>query len=229
MSASAFIHFVFVDFENVSELDLGLLEGRPVHVTLMLGKAQTRLDLVLVEQIHRAASQVSLVRLAGSGRNALDLTLSCYLGKAVQQWPEAQFSVLSGDKDFDPLIEHLLAAGVKVLRCERFKDLPFFPRARKSTAKKSLAGVSSHVSNSSLQSPQPLPALPPTAVEARMDKLCRRLKDNLCPRPRTLTRLLSHVGTCFGAKLSESELLAKIEELKQRGVLSVDGQGKVTY
>lgn len=228
MPSAVFSHYVFVDFENISELDLKLLEGRPVHVTLMLGKSHTRLAVGLVEDLHRAGAQVALVRLAGSGRNALDLTLSCYLGKAVQQFPEAQFSILSGDKDFDPLVEHLMLAGVKVQRTERFKDLPFFPRSRKS-AKKTVVSAAQKVSNIVVQSADE--AVTKTGLDeaARMEKLCNRLVGKLGPRPRNLARLLAYVGTGFGGKLTESEQLAKVEELKRRGVLSIDGKGRVLY
>jgi len=74
---------VFVDFENVPEVDLGLVEGKPVHVTILIGKNQKKIDLPLVQQIRRLAAQVELVEVGASGRNALDLTLAYYLGQAV--------------------------------------------------------------------------------------------------------------------------------------------------
>ncbi|MES1168419.1 MAG: hypothetical protein ABUL61_04545, partial [Oleiharenicola lentus] len=72
MSTHVFTYFVFVDFENVPTADLGLVEGKPVHVTFLIGKKQTWLDLTLVKQIHRLATQVELVEVGASGHNALD-------------------------------------------------------------------------------------------------------------------------------------------------------------
>ena len=47
MTTPALTHFVFVDLENVPVIDLGLVEGKPVHVTLMIGKNQKKMDLPL--------------------------------------------------------------------------------------------------------------------------------------------------------------------------------------
>src|SRR5580698_9329683 len=102
MPNQAVLHFVFVDFENVPEVDLGLVAGKPAHVMLLLGKHQKKLDIGLVQQIRRLAEQIELVEVGASGHNALDLTLAYYLGRAVQRDPEAQFYVVSKDSDFDP-------------------------------------------------------------------------------------------------------------------------------
>ena len=134
MAADSHAHFVLVDFENVSEVDLGLVEDRPVHVTLLIGKNQKKLDLALVRQIHRLAARVELVEVGASGHNALDLTLACYLGQAVQQWPTAQFHIVSKDQDFEPTIGHLVARGVEVARCDAFHLLSFLPRAKATAA-----------------------------------------------------------------------------------------------
>jgi hypothetical protein len=67
---------VFVDFENVHEVDLGLVEGKPVQVTLLIGKNQKKIDLALVQQIRRLAAQVALVEVGASGRNALDSAIN---------------------------------------------------------------------------------------------------------------------------------------------------------
>ena len=41
---SHYTSFVLVDFENVPEANLGLVEGLPAHVTLLIGKSQTWLS-----------------------------------------------------------------------------------------------------------------------------------------------------------------------------------------
>src|SRR4051812_27262518 len=78
------MNHVFVDFENVPSVDLSLIRGRPVDVTLLIGEKQRRLDLDLVRQIHEHATQVSLVEVGASGRNALDLVLAWHLGHAAE-------------------------------------------------------------------------------------------------------------------------------------------------
>jgi hypothetical protein len=76
------VNHVFVDFENVHEVDLEVVGRKSVHVTLLLGPRQTRLDVALVEKLLEHASTVQLVRLTSDGRNALDFALAYYVGRA---------------------------------------------------------------------------------------------------------------------------------------------------
>jgi len=55
------------------------------------------------------------VEVGVSGRNALDLTLSFYLGQAVLRAPKALFCIVSRDKDFEPY-GSCLRKGIKVVR-----------------------------------------------------------------------------------------------------------------
>ncbi len=48
--------------------------------------------------------------------NALDFHIACHLGESLVHSPGAEFVIVSNDKDFDPLIRHLSARGV---RCRR--------------------------------------------------------------------------------------------------------------
>ena len=123
-------HHVFVDFENVPNVDLTLIENRPARVTLLIGKRQQKLDLKLVQQILRFADQVKLVEVGASGRNALDLTLACYLGRAIQLESGTTFAIVSRDKDFDPMIAHLKGTGVMVSRHDSLAAVPFLSGAK---------------------------------------------------------------------------------------------------
>ena len=122
------MYFVFVDFENVPDVDLGLVTGKPAHVMLLLGKHQKKLDVALVQQIRRFADQVELVEVGASGHNALDLTLAYYLGRAAQRDPEAHFCIISKDNDFDPMISHLRSQQIEIARYASFAALPFLPQ-----------------------------------------------------------------------------------------------------
>src|SRR6476659_8232829 len=113
-------YFVFVDFENVQKVDLALIEGKPVHVTLLIGKNQTKVAPTLLAQVSALPSPVIVVEVGASGRNASDLTLAYYLGRAVEQIPEANYAIVSKDKDFDPMLGHLVASGTQVVRKDSF-------------------------------------------------------------------------------------------------------------
>jgi hypothetical protein len=223
MTTAAIAHFVFVDFENVQEVDLGLVEGKPAHVTLLIGKNQKKIDLPLVQQIRRLATQVELVEVGASGRNALDLTLAYYLGQAVQQNPAARFCIVSGDKDFDPMIAHLTSQGVKVVRCDHFAGLPFLPRPSRANPARAV-----------------VPLKPDALVKAggmarasasgdRLERLVARLQNDSAPRPKRKSSLLARINSDFGNKLPAAEQNEKADELVRRGVLSIDAKGKIAY
>jgi hypothetical protein len=223
MPADTFVHFVFVDFENVPKVDLELIEGKPVHVTLLIGKNQGKIDFALVDQIHRLAAQVELKKVGASGHNALDLTLACYLGQAVQRCPVAHFYIVSKDKDFDPMIAHLSGRGIPVVRCDSFAALPFLPKSTKPHLVKAAVPARS---GAPMKAAIPVKAGTP---DVRLEKLITRLKNSSAPRPKRQSSLLAHINTAFGARLSEAEQAQKVAELIGRGVLIIDAKGRVSY
>lgn len=212
MTTDSITHFVFVDFENVPTVDLGVVEGKLVHVTLLIGKKQTKLDLVLVRQIHRLAARVELVEVGASGHNALDLTLAYYLGQAVQRAPGAQFYIVSRDKDFEPMISHLHGRGIKVVRCDSFAALPFLPRPKVvGPAKKSAVAVKK----------QP---------EDRRAKVIARLRNSASRnRPATQKALLARIKTDLGKEATDAKAEDIFCELRDKHGLTVDDMGKVSY
>lgn len=210
MSPVAFTHFVFVDFENVSDIDLGLVEGKPVHVTLLIGKNQKKLDLALVRQIHRLAAQVELVEVGASGHNALDLTLAFYLGQSVQQWSSVDFHIVSKDQDFEPMIGHLAARGVKVARSDAFHLLPFLPRAKPAAHGKSAAVKAG-------------------APEDRFARLVASFKKNQASRPKKRDGLRHRISAAYGNRLSDAELTEIVASLEKGGIISIDAKDRVSY
>ena len=223
MTTAAITHFVFVDFENIQEMALALVQNKPVHITLLIGKNQGKLDFALVEQIHRFAAQVELVKLDVSGRNALDLTLAYYLGQAVQRTPAAQFSIVSKDKDFEPMIGHLVGKGIKVVRCDSFAALPFLLKPRKSHPVRLATPVKSSAPI------KVVPLLKTGGTDERYDKLKNRLINNPGQRPKKRDRLFAFINTAFGGKQSEGEQQLILDELTRDGVLAIDAKDRVTY
>ena len=124
---------VFVDFENVQEVDLEAVRDQPVHVTLLVGKNQRKIDLQLAKQLMEFTAQVRIIEVGASGRNALDLTLACYLGRCIERTSGGLFAIVSKDKDFAPMISHLQALDVKIVQSDTFAALPFV-RASKISA-----------------------------------------------------------------------------------------------
>ncbi len=63
------IHHIYVDFENVQSIKLGLIAGKPVTVTLVLGRQQTSLPVDLTSKMLEHAGKVRIVQTAISGRD----------------------------------------------------------------------------------------------------------------------------------------------------------------
>lgn len=207
MTSASTSHFVFVDFENVPNIDLTSIGEKSVMVTLLIGKTQKKLDLELVQQIHRHAARIQLVEVGASGRNALDLTLAFYLGRAVEQSPDAHFHIVSKDKDFDPLISHLRKNKIHIFRHDTFAALPFLPQPKK---------------NLSIENPS-------EPVVDKLAKLIVHLQTKTKARPTRRKTLNTHINNFCGNLLSDEELAEIIHELVARDILKIDGRDKVTY
>ncbi|MDO8540530.1 MAG: PIN domain-containing protein [Opitutaceae bacterium] len=200
MAIDGVIHHVFVDLENVPTVDLGLISDKPVHVTLVIGEKQKRLDLRLVRQIHQHAAKVTLIEVGASGHNALDLVLACHLGQTVVQHPGGQFLIVSKDKDFNPLVAHLRTDGMDVTRHEAFAALPFFNPVAKAVGS-----------------------------DERLEKLIDGLRHRTTARPVRRKTLLSHINAYFAKQLSPADLEAIVDTLEERQVIAIDANDKVSY
>lgn len=227
VSAAAVSHFVFVDFENVPAVDLALVANKPVHVTLLIGEKQKKLELALVRQIHQHAGQVSLIEVGASGRNALDLVLAAHLGRAMFEHPDAEFTIISRDHDFDPLVAHFSAAGRRVSREPDFSALPVFGGLKAATP----------IGRSRPAAPKPAAAprkaatpaaLAPNPRQKKMDSLISRLRGKT-HRPKTWDSLLHHINTVFGQKLSAAEQEGIAHELRTRGIFTIPDGKKLVY
>lgn len=212
-------HYVFVDFENAPEVDLAAIQGLPVYVTLLIGKTQTKLSTSLVVQIHAQAAQVRLVRFGASGRNALDLTLAYYLGRAVAECGPVEFHIVSKDKDFEPLMAHLRTKQVRVARAESFGALHFLAGRKPVAAPKKTSAAAAKAS-------------PPVndLVGNRIASVVKRLSSpTSASRPSTEQRLRAHVKTGLGKQYSERAEQDVFMRLQKQGILTIEMDGKITY
>lgn len=117
-------NYVFVDFENVQELDLDRIASKPVKVALVLGERHKTLPVSMVKQLLAYSAQVELVETGRNGRNAADLVLAQHIGEARKSDPHGYFHIVSKDKDFDALIGHLKDNGTLAARRDTFGEIP---------------------------------------------------------------------------------------------------------
>lgn len=204
------MNHVFVDFENVHEVDFAIFSSKPASLVLLLGAKQTKLEVGIVEKLLEYAASVQLIRLTSSGKNALDFALSYYLGRAVLADPAAYFHIVSGDTGFDPLIAHLRSRNIQARRHADFSTLTFKPSAK----------------------PTLKPAPGKTAPAPKADPMTRaleHLRKNTSNRPKRKTTLVSHLTALLGRTADEAGVLVLIGRLCEQGHLSLDDKDKVTY
>lgn len=249
-----FNHFIFVDFENVQDVNLSLAKGKSVHVTLLIGAKQTKVPTKLATQCHSLGAQVAPIEVGGSGRNALDLTLAMYLGREIQRHPEANFVIVSRDHDFDPMIRHLVNDGVNVERVSGFAAISAFESAQKPArpvkttrgpAPKPNSRPAPHPSASrpAALSPSAAPTIPPgtplpprIGMDATSDLTRRqtairvRLSNPTNKnRPSTQKALAAHLRASLGKSATVADVTTTMDQLTQWGVLSIDEQKRVVY
>lgn len=203
------LHHVFVDFENIQEVDASVVGTRSVNFTILLGAKQTRLDAGLVEKLMEHAASVQLIRLASSGRNALDLTLAYYLGRTVSAHPSASIHIISKDTGFDPLVEHLRSRHIQACRHDSFATLPFSGKPKTAAIK---------------------PKAP--KAPAPEDPLFRTLTnlEKISPtRPKRKGTLVSLVKTWLGKDATEADATALVERLQQAGHITIGDKDALTY
>ena len=196
------MNHVFVDFENVHQVDFSLIRSKTVTLTLLIGARQIKVDTDLVEQLMTHASSVQLVRLTTQGKNALDFTLSYYLGCAVTADPTAYFHIVSKDKGFDPLVEHLRSRHINARRHNDFSTLTF-------------------------SAPAKAPAAAPTG-DLRT-RVLEHLRKNTTNRPKSKKTLMSHLVAFAGKTATEADVLKLIESLRKEGHVTFGEKDTVSY
>jgi len=212
---------VLVHYENVCDIDTTILDNKNAMLVLLVGAGRTTLNLSLVEKLLLHAASVQLVRLASKGKNALDFTLAYYLGCCATAHPNGFFHIISKDKGFDPLVEHLQGQHIRVRRHDDFATLNFSPRPKPSTGELAVRPPN--------PTPHPTPEAKVPSDGMPSEQVLAYLRKTPSNRPKTRKKLLSYVVTHLGNATSETEAESVIEDLCQGGHVVIDAKGAVTY
>ena len=202
------MNHVFVDFENVHEVDAALIGTKAVSFTLLLGARQTKLDVGLVEKMMKHAAAVELIRLTTSGRNALDFALAYYLGRKALADPTAYFHIISKDTGYDPLIAHLRSRHIHVRRHDSFDTLTFSGIAKVAAA---------------------APKAEPAGTEESVNRALEHLRKNVANRPKKKKTLLSHLKSQLGKDATATDAARLLERLQKAGHIRIGDKDAVTY
>ncbi len=194
-------HYVLIDYENVQPTTLNRLDAEHVKVMLFVGASQTKLSFEVVAAMQALGTRAEYVKISGNGSNALDFHVAYYIGHLAALEPAAHFHIISKDTGFDPLIQHLKARKLSIVRTASVDSL--LP-ARKAEAKTSKG-------------------LPDRVLAA-----VANLKQRAASRPRTLKTLSTTLASLFQKQLNDAEIAELLAELTRLGIVVVT-QNKVSY
>ena len=192
-------NYIFVDYENVQNLDLALIVGKPIKVFLIIGKRRKTLPCDLAKQVHQCGEQVEWIESEGASPNALDLVLAYRLGMQAKADPQGYFHVLAKDKDYDALIQHLRSNGILASRDEAF------------------GGIYALVPFKNF------------SLEQRVDWVVERLRKNNASRPKKKKSLFATAHAVCRKELSETEVQQIVSTMQTRKLIEFTQQDGVVY
>jgi hypothetical protein len=191
-------NYVLIDYESVQPASIAVLEQEFFKVMIFVGEKQAKVSFEVAASLQRLGAKAAYVKMAGSGPNALDFHIAFYIGQLTVAEPDAYFHIISKDTGFDPLVAHLKT---KKILAARSKDVSEIPMVKISNAK--------------------------TPTD-RLAAVLANLRQRGAAKPRTVKTLSSTINALFQRSLSEAELTALLENLKQQGVISISGP-RVSY
>jgi hypothetical protein len=114
---------LLVDYENVQNLDLSVIQEQDIEIRIFIGQTQHKIPVELVQATQRLGQRVEWIKIEGTGSNALDFHIAFYLGQFSKDNQGNSFLILSKDKGFDPLIKYIKKNKINCQRIQSLLDL----------------------------------------------------------------------------------------------------------
>jgi hypothetical protein len=187
-------NIVLIDSENVKPESIEKLKHEHFRVVVFVSKNQKRLDFPIVHAIHSLGPNGSYVQISGTGPNALDFHIAYYIGKFSAADPDTYFHIISNDKGFDPLINHLKEQKIFCSRSSSVSEIPLVKASDKLRAKERAANF----------------------YEKRIA--------SVNAGPATVAALQSTILAHFHKLLSPEDVANVVEALKQAGHVMINGK-----
>lgn len=184
-------NYVLIDFENVHPKNLELLTKHPFKVYVFVGQSQAKIPFDLADSMQFLGKDARYIKISGNGQNALDFHIAYYIGELAAKEPDACFHVISKDKGFDPLIQHLKDRKIRV---QRENDLGEIPLLQLSDT---------------------------TSIDEKIAAIVKNLGGRGQSRPRKVKTLQNTINTLFTKKLDQRELNQLLKELQKRKLIVV--------
>ena len=185
-------NYVLIDYENVHPKNLELLTQHPFKVLVFVGETQAKIPFDLADSMQLLGNHARYMKISGTGQNALDFHIAYYIGELSAKEPDAYFHIISKDKGFDPLIRHLKAKKLNVMREKDLAEIPL------------------------LQLPTS------TSMDEKVAAIVKNLGGRGQSRPRKVRTLKNTINSLFTKKLDDKELSAVVREMQKRKLIVVN-------
>jgi len=219
---------LLVDYENVQQVDLALLDEN-FFVVIFVGSNQKNIPIDLVANAQKLGGRVEWQRVEGVGKNALDFHIACHLGRMIEKSPNLYCIVLSNDKGFDPLLQHLNKNGMQCVRITDLIDLnPKTVTANKTKVIKDKPATAP----AKVSKPKPVKANKPKPVIAnatnynRVVELLKKSEDK--SRPHKRATLSHHISSMFQKNIVQNEVDKIIKLLVKNKIIS-ENNNTISY
>jgi len=213
-------NYVLVDFENVQPDSLAVLATGQFRVKVFVGASQAkgRISFELVHSMQALGANAEYVKIARTGKNAVDMHIAYYVGRLLEKEPNAVIHIVSKDTDFDPLVEYLHAKGSA---CKRVKTIAEIPKH-----------VAQRAAAPAPKGPKHTPHVP-SPRRPHAEKLAPIIKHlhSLSGKPATSKKLAQTIASYFkqhGGELGDKTVALLIDELVRLKYVSQTGT-KVNY
>ena len=213
-------NYVLVDFENVQPDSLAVLATGQFRVKVFVGASQAkgRISFELVHSMQALGANAEYVKIARTGKNAVDMHIAYYVGRLLEKEPGAVVHIVSKDTDFDPLIEYLHAKGSACKRVKSIAEIPKHVAARAAMPAPKGVKHTPHV---------------PSPRRPHAEKLAPIIKHlhSLSGKPGTSKKLSQTIANYFkqhGGELPDKIVALLIDELVRLKYVS-QVNGKVSY
>ncbi len=190
---------ILVDWENVQPELLPALDLEGTKLLVFIGPHQTKLPFPLVEAVQKLGERAQYVKVNKQGKDALDMHIAFHVGRLSVQMTDVYFHIIAKDTDYDPLIAHLKD---QKIGAAKWPDLASIPVLRRASAK---------------------------TLKEQIDATREWLHERKVNRPKTLKTLTNSLKTsAFSGRLTDEEIGALLEGLKDRKLIVIQGQ-KIEY
>ena len=121
---------LLIDYENIQNINLAIIEQKNIEIKIFVGKTQNKIPFDLVQAAQQFKNKIEWIKIKDSASNALDFYIAFYLGQYFKYIKKGTFLVLSKDKGFDPLIKYINKSNIN---CRRIENLDCFSQKLESS------------------------------------------------------------------------------------------------